>query len=160
MKKSLSLIFAIFTLPVFAEEKIDDQVLLISEQDKAMNAAIASAQSQLDNFFAIVQQPPKGANGFKLKIKVSDDAGVEHLWFSPFKEIKGGYAGVLVNKPSIISSMKYGEVYAFRKNQITDWGYVQDGKQVGSFTVCAMFKTMDKSIVEQYKRDHGFDCGS
>lgn len=157
-----ALLYLLFILPisVLAEDKIDDQVRFISEQDKAMNEAIATARSKLDEFFAAVENPAKGAEGFKLKVMVSDESGVEHLWFSPFKEIKGGYAGVLVNEPNIIKSMKYGEVYAFRESQITDWGYVLNSKQVGSYTVCVLFQTMDKKVVEKYKKDHGFLCDS
>lgn len=35
---------------------------------------------------------------------------------------------------------------------------LDDFWQIGSFTVCALFKTMDEKIVEQYKRQHGFVC--
>jgi uncharacterized protein YegJ (DUF2314 family) len=122
--------------------------------------AIKFARRKLSEFFKTVKNPPSGASDFKLKIMVSDDSGVEHLWFSPFKEIEGGYAGVLVNEPEVIKSMEYGKVYAFKESQITDWGYVLNGKQVGSYTVCVLFKSMDKSVVEQYKRDYGFECGS
>lgn len=60
----------------------------------------------------VVKNPPEGAIGFKLKAMMSNDSGAEHLWFSPFKEIEGGYAGLLVNEPSVIKSMKYGEFSA------------------------------------------------
>ena len=160
MNRALFFLFMFFSLNTIAEDKIDDQVQFISEQDKAMNDAIATARSHLKLFFETSKKPPEGAEGFKLKVMVSDESGVEHFWFSPFKEVNGGYAGVLINEPSIIKSMKYGEVYAFRQNQITDWGYVLNGKQVGSYTVCVLFKTMRKEVVEQYKKDHGFVCNS
>lgn len=160
MKNGMILLILALSSHVFAGDKIDDQVRNISEQDAAMNAAIAKARGTLSEFFMVAKNPPEGASGFKLKAMMSDDSGVEHLWFSPFKEIEGGYAGLLVNDPSVIKSMKYGEVYAFRESQITDWGYVLNGKQIGSYTVCVLFKSMEKSIVEQYKRDHGFVCDS
>jgi uncharacterized protein YegJ (DUF2314 family) len=158
--KSLSLIFLILSLSTIAKEKIDDQIRYVSEENQAMKEAIATARSQLDEFFSVAENPPAGSDGFKLKVMVSDESGVEHLWFTPFKKVEGGYVGILVNKPGTILSMQYGEAYAFEHSQITDWGYVLNGKQVGSFTVCVLFKTMDKTIVEQYKRDHGFVCGS
>ncbi len=139
-------------------QKIDDQTRLISGQDRAMNAAIAEARKTLDEFLALAKNPPQGASGFRIKAMVSDETGIEHLWFAPFKEVTGGFAGVLVNEPTVIKSMKYGSVYGIRREQITDWGYVQDGKQKGSFTVCALFLTMDKATVERYKSDHGFEC--
>jgi uncharacterized protein YegJ (DUF2314 family) len=155
---ALILAFIIVTSAFAGEEKINDQVRYISEQDRSMNAAISHAQNTLDDFLLLSKSPPPGASGFKLKVMLSDENGVEHLWFSPFNEIKGGFAGVLVNEPEVISSVSYGKVYAFKKSQITDWGYVQDGKQKGSFTVCVLFKTMDKETVNKYKRDYGFEC--
>jgi len=158
MKRVLLNLLLLLPSLALAQERIDDQVIMISEQDNAMNIAIQKAQSTLKDFFKVVENPTDGAEGFKLKVMVSDQDGVEHLWFSPFKKVEGGYVGVLVNEPNIISSMSYGKVYAFKENQITDWGYVDKGKQVGSFTVCALFKTMDKSVVKQFKNDHGFVC--
>ncbi len=160
MKIILFAILSLYSLGVYSKEKIDDQIRYADESDRVMNEAIEKARSTLDEYFSVAANPPDGADGFKLKVKVSDDSGVEHLWFSPFKEIEGGYAGVLVNEPGLIKSMEYGQVYAFKKNQITDWGYVLNGKQVGSYTVCALFQTMPKDVVEQYENDHGFDCES
>lgn len=158
MKKLIIILLACFASISVAGEKIDDQILFADEQDKDMNAAINKARSTLDSFFSIAENPPEGAGGFKLKVMVSDENGVEHMWFSPFKKIDGGYAGILVNEPGVIKSMQYGKVYAFRRNQITDWGYVLNGKQKGSYTVCVLFKTMDKETVEKYKNDYGFEC--
>ena len=141
-----------------ADEKIGDQTRFISGQDQSMNAAIAHARETLDSFLAISRNPPQGATDFKLKVMVTEGNDVEHLWFLPFKEIKGGFAGVLSNDPEVIKSMQFGKVYAFRRDQITDWGYTKDGKQKGSFTICVLFKSMDKQTVERYKRDHGFEC--
>lgn len=160
MNRVLLQLLLLIPIVATAQEKIDDQVVMINEQDNAMNTAIKTARRTLNNFYKVVEKPPKGASDFKLKVMVSDENGVEHLWFSPFKRIEGGFAGVLVNEPNTIISMKYGEVYRFREKQITDWGYVHKGKQVGSYTVCALFKTMDKVVVEQYKNDHGFECNS
>lgn len=112
-----------------------------------MNLAIAEAKRTLDDFLALSKKPPAGATNFKLKVMLSDDSGVEHFWFIPFKEIKGGFAGVLANAPSVIKSVTAGKVYAFKREQITDWGYELNGKQIGSFTVCALFKTMPKEDV-------------
>ena len=160
MKLALFNIFLLITTISHAGDKIDDQTVFISEEDKAMNSAILKARSTLDNFFEIAKEPSNGATDFKLKVMVFDENGVEHLWFSPFKKVEGGYAGVLVNEPIIVTSLTFGKVYGFRESEITDWGYVQDGKQIGSFTICVLFKSMDVSTVNQYKKDHGFICNS
>ena len=160
MNKTLLTLFLLLPFIAIADEKIGDQIRYVDEQDKAMSEAIQKAKNQLDGFLEIAENPPIGASDFKLKVMISDSNGVEHLWFTPFKEIEGGYAGVLANEPGVIKSAEYGRPYAFKRDQITDWGYVRDGKQIGSFTICALFKTMNKDLVEQYKNDHGFTCNS
>lgn len=91
---------------------------------------------------------------------VADENGVEHFWFTPFKEMEDGFRGGLANEPSTIRSLQVGEVYGFAQDQITDWGYKLNGKQYGSYTICALFQSMEPEVVERYKKDHGFVCES
>lgn len=154
--------FAIGTLVSFSaiaqDEKIGDQTRDVSKHDAAINAAIAQAQATLGDFLLVAKSPPAGSGDFKIKVRLSDGSSVEHLWFTPFKEVEGGFVGVLANEPDLIRGVQVGTPYKIYREQITDWGYVQDGKQKGSFTVCAMFQTMEKEVVAQYQRDHGFEC--
>lgn len=157
--KKLAFVLALIAGYTFADEKkIDDSVVYVSEEDQAMNQAIVQARKTLDQFLLIYRNPPEGAENFKLKVMLSDESGVEHFWFTPFKEIDGGFAGVLANEPSVIQSVEAGNVYAFTRDQITDWGYEQAGVQHGSFTVCVLFNFMDQELVERYKQDQGFVC--
>lgn len=158
MKKSIFALILVLSNLCSASDKIDDRTVKVREQDKNMNLAIAEARRTLDGFLALSKKPPEGASNFKVKVKLSDEGGVEHFWFIPFKETKDGFAGVLANDPQVVKSVIAGEVYAFKREQITDWGYELNGKQIGSFTVCAMFKTMPKADATLYKKDHGFVC--
>lgn len=141
-----------------ADDKVADQIRMVSEKDRNMNMAIDEARRTLPDFLALSKNPPDGAKDFKLKVMMSDENGVEHLWVTPFKEIQGGFAGILANKPEVIKSVVWGKVYAFKIEQISDWGYELKGKQMGSFTVCALFKSMPNDEVAQYKKDYGFIC--
>ena len=158
MKKFIFAAILVISNPCAATDKIGDRTVKVSEQDKNMNLAIAEARRTLDDFLALSKKPPEGASNFKLKVKLSDEGGVEHFWFIPFEETKDGFAGVLANDPQVIKSVVAGKVYAFKREQITDWGYELNGKQIGSFTVCALFKSMPKADVARYKKDHGFVC--
>lgn len=142
----------------YADDKIADQAQMVSIQDKNMAVAIEKARSTLDSFLALSRNPPSGATGFKLKVMMADDNGVEHFWMSPFKEVNSGFAGILMNEPKVVKSVEWGKAYAFKREQISDWGYESDGKQMGSFTVCALFKAMPKDDVARYKKDYGFTC--
>lgn len=54
--------------------------------------------------------------------------------------------------------MAAGDTIPFQRADISDWGYVQDGKQKGSFTVCVLFRRMPSEEVERYRTDYGFEC--
>lgn len=131
---------------------------MVSEADRDMNAAIAKAHAGLDDFLKLAAKPPVGASGFKLKVMISDSHGSEHFWVIPFEHKAGKFSGIIANDPEIVTSVNIGQNYAFSKDQISDWGYQKDGKQVGSYTVCVMFKTMPKELVERYRKDYGFEC--
>ena len=156
MKFALTLL--LFSGLSYADDKIADQHKMVSVQDKNMVMAMEKARSTLDSFLALSRNPPAGATGFKLKVMMSDDNGVEHFWMTPFKEVNSAFAGILSNEPKVVKSAEWGKIYAFKREQISDWGYELDGKQMGSFTVCALFKSMPQDEVTRYKKDYGFTC--
>jgi uncharacterized protein YegJ (DUF2314 family) len=158
--KKLLVAMTAFTLvaAVYANEKAQDRTVLIKNQDQEMNAAIAKAQTTLDDFLKVNKNPPQGASGFKLKVLISDSNGSEHMWVTPFREIGGAFVGILADEPVFVRSVTNGQKLTFQRKDISDWGYVQDGKQKGSFTVCVVFKHMPPAEVQRYKDDYGFEC--
>lgn len=139
-------------------EKKQDQTVMIKGQDSEMKAAIAHAQSTLDEFLRIKANPPVGASDFRLKVKVSDAHGTEHMWVMPFSQIPNGFSGVLADEPDYVKTVKYGQKFSFSREDVSDWGYILNGKQKGSFTVCVSFKHMPKSEADKYRHDYGFEC--
>ncbi|WP_395681761.1 YegJ family protein [Dokdonella sp.] len=146
------------SVPPGSDEKMPDHTVLVSGEDREMNEAIAKAQASLDGFLRLKANPPKGAAGFKLKLKVTDGNGSEHLWITPFHATAKGFAGTVSNAPEYVESVTEGEEVEFRREDISDWGYELNGKQKGSYTVCVLFKHMDKEEVDVYRRDYGFEC--
>ena len=51
-----------------------------------------------------------------------------------------------------------GQELEFTRDEISDWGYTKNGRQVGSFTVCVLFKTISKEEADYYRENYGFDC--
>jgi uncharacterized protein YegJ (DUF2314 family) len=135
-----------------------DGVVMIAEDDAEMEAAITHAKSTLNEFLATVANPPAGSSGFKLKVELTDSNGSEHFWVEPFKQTATGFEGTLANHPEIISGVKLGQTISFARSQVSDWGYVLNGRQVGSFTVCVMMKHVSADEANIYRRDYGFDC--
>lgn len=138
--------------------KAPDHSVLISNEDREMNEAIAKARATLDDFLRLQAKPPKGASGFKLKVKVIDENGNEHLWITPFHVTATGFAGIVSNRPDYVKNVEAGDEIEFRREDISDWGYELDGKQKGSYTVCVMFRHMSKDEADVYRRDYGFEC--
>ena len=142
----------------FAAEKVADQTVMIETEDQEMNDAIHKAQASLDDFLKIYAHPPKGASEFRLKVRFKDEGGAEHMWVTPFKQVGAGFSGILADDPEYITSVKPGQEVKFRREDISDWGYVLNGKQKGSFTVCVMFKHIPADEAKKYRKDYGFEC--
>lgn len=137
---------------------VDDQTVLIKTDDPEMDAAIKKAQATLDQFLRINAHPPKGTSGFRLKVRITDAHGTEHMWVTPFKQVGTRFVGVLADEPEYVTGVRYGQNITFARSDISDWGYVQNGKQVGSFTVCVVFKHMPPADVQKYRAQYGFEC--
>lgn len=124
-----------------------------------MVAAIQQARATLDDFLRTQANPPPGTEDFRLKVIVMDGDEVEHLWMSPIKvNRKGGFSGVVANAPRVVRNVRLGQTLRFDAGRISDWAYIRHGRQVGSFTVCALFKKMPQEEVAYYRNEYGFDC--
>jgi uncharacterized protein YegJ (DUF2314 family) len=149
---------AIWSNTVVAQQRDESEVLLVGTTDPQMVAAIREARATLDGFLALAASPPAGTENFKLKVMVKDGSNTEHFWVTPFRPTAEGFEGILANDPRIVRNVKAGQTIRFAKAEISDWGYVRAGRQVGSFTVCVLFKKMPADQADYYRKNHGFDC--
>jgi uncharacterized protein YegJ (DUF2314 family) len=141
-----------------AQSRDHNEIIRVPNDDRQMNAAIAQAQASLAEFLSVWRTQPPGASEFRLKVRIRQGADVEHFWVAPFRPTQNGFEGILANEPRVVKNVKNGQQIAFRREDITDWGYVRDGKQIGSFTVCVMLKTAPKDQADYYRKNYGFDC--
>lgn len=156
----LRVLAVLILVPVLAlAQEATDQVVRVASEDAEMNQAIAKARATLDGFLALSRKPPKGAEGFKLKVKFSDEHGNEHMWVTPFQQDGDGFSGVLANEPERVRNVRAWQTVHFSRKDITDWGYERDGKQFGSFTVCVMLRRMPAEEAKAYLA-YGFQCGA
>lgn len=136
----------------------ENEVLMFSAQDKEMVAAIRNARSSLDTFLELAQNPPPEVSSLRLKVMVTDPNGTEHFWVTRFKPTATGFEGILANEPRIVKSVTHGQLLSFKRADISDWGYIKNGRQVGSFTVCVMLKQAPQEQADYYRKNYGFDC--
>ncbi|MDX8495447.1 DUF2314 domain-containing protein [Mesorhizobium sp. VK22B] len=160
VRAALCLLLALVPLHVRAQDadQGDDKTVMVAPDDADMAAAIAKARSSLDDFLALSDSPPPGTDKFKLKVMVVDGNVTEHFWVIPFKRTATGFVGILANEPELVRNVVFGQNIEFTRDDISDWGYTRDGHQVGSFTVCVMFKQMSKEEADYMRAKYGFDC--
>ncbi|MER9348043.1 DUF2314 domain-containing protein [Mesorhizobium sp. M0227] len=136
----------------------DDKTIMFTEDDPEMAAATAQALASLDEFLALSEAPSSDTDRFKLKVKVRDGNVSEHFWVIPFRRTETGFVGILANQPEQVRNVVLGQNIEFTRNDISDWGYMRAGHQVGSFTVCVMFNKMSKEEADTMRDQYGFDC--
>ncbi|MFO1169610.1 MAG: DUF2314 domain-containing protein [Hyphomicrobiaceae bacterium] len=133
--------------PVAAEDKI----INVPNSDQTMVAAIAHAQETLDGFLALVDNPPAGIERFSLKVAITDGGQTEHFWITPFHREGTEFAGTISNTPELVGNVTEGQEYRFPRADISDWGYMQEGKLHGYYTLRALLPYMAEAEAAQYK---------
>jgi uncharacterized protein YegJ (DUF2314 family) len=136
----------------------DSKVLSAANGNPDMQAAIRQARATLDTFLVTAATPPPGAEGFRLKIALQEGDSTELFWVTPFRVTDDGFEGTLASEPTVLKMVKSGQHVRFTRAEVADWGYRKDGRQVGSHTMCAQFKTMPKAEADFYRNNSGFDC--
>lgn len=149
---------AVWCNAVVAQQRDESEVAFVGTADPQMIAAIREARASLDGFLALAASPPAGTEKFKLKVMVKDGPDTEHFWVVPFRATAEGFEGTLANEPRVVRNVKAGQTIRFTRAEISDWGYQKAGRQVGSFTVCVLFKQMPAAQADYYRKNHGFDC--
>ncbi len=158
-KKVIFILSFLISQNVLGIERDENEIVWADEKDPVMVEAIKEARATLDTFLRKYKSNIPNVTSYKLKVMLTDENGTEHFWVTPFRPAKsGGFEGVLANEPRIVRNVKQGEMIQFTRSIVSDWGYVENGKQFGSFTVCALFRTMPKEQVTYYKKNHGFQC--
>lgn len=155
---SLMLAFAPELAGAQATDPNDDETVMFARDDPEMAVAIAKARASLDEFLALTEAPPLGTDRYKLKVEVRDGDVSEHFWVIPFRRTETGFVGILANQPEAVRNVVLGQNIEFTRDDISDWGYRRDGRQVGSFTVCVMFKRMPKEEADYTRAKSGYDC--
>lgn len=154
----VAVVFAFTCSAVFPQKRDHNEIIRVPSDDRLMNEAIAKAQATLEQFLSVWRSKSSDTSDFRLKVRVWDGPNAEHFWVAPFRPAQSGFEGILANEPRLVKNVRNGQKISFRREDISDWGYVRDGKQVGSFTVCVMLKTAPTDQSDYYRKNYGFDC--
>ena len=136
--------------PITPALALEDHVVMVPSDDKAMAKAISRARETIDVYWAAANDP-KGRKGFAVKVKISDKNGSEHFWLRAVKRTNTGFEGIIANTPVMVKKVKEGQLYAFKKPEISDWMFFENGKIIGGFTIRVMADRMPKDQAAQIK---------
>ena len=111
-------------------------MLVVSEDDPEMNAAIAEARAHLLKFLEALLQPGESRYGFAVKYPFEEPLvhGVEHLWLVDVVTSGDDFIGVVDVEPMVLKHIRFGQKLKIPQAGITDWMYYEDEKRVGAYT--------------------------
>jgi uncharacterized protein YegJ (DUF2314 family) len=158
MRAVFVFVLLIVSTAVLAQRRDENEVIGVPKQDAEMAAAIAKAQSMLEEFLSVWRARPAGTSDFRLKVRLTEGGVSEHFWVQPFRTAGNGFEGKLANEPRMVKSVRNGQQISFNRAEVSDWGYFRNGKQVGSFTVCAMMRHAPKDQSDYHRNTYGFQC--
>jgi uncharacterized protein YegJ (DUF2314 family) len=119
-------------------------VIMVSDNDPEMDAAIKQARAEVGAFVKRLQAPQAGDQYFSVKAPLRDGEQVEHFWLDGIRHEKGVFSGTLGNDPELVKGHKYGERIVMPESEISDWMYVENGVLVGGYTVRLLRKRMSQ----------------
>lgn len=105
----------------------------VAGEDKEMNAAILKANETLDDFNKGLSN--SDADSHALKVKFSNEKGIEHMWVGNIFYKDGSYSGILNNEPEYVTEYKSGDKIDIDASKISDWMYLVNGKLYGGYTL-------------------------
>ncbi|MDF3811635.1 MULTISPECIES: DUF2314 domain-containing protein [Rhodopseudomonas] len=141
-----------------ADKAAGDETARVPNDDPQMAAAVAKARAGLDAFLARADHPAGNQRDFSVKVKVPLGANSELLWLRPFVRDGDGFIGRVVNEPRNVSNLKYGDRLAFKRKDIADWSYTEDGRVVGNYTTCVLIAREPPEQRAAFRAKYGIDC--
>lgn len=141
----------------FAEERDVNEIVNVHEQDVAMNAAMLHANQSLETFTERLQNPREGDSDFALKVKISDEHGVEHFWVTDIAITPNGFEGVVANEARTVEVVDIGHKIKFARDLVSDWSYDSHGVKQGAFTLRVLLKMMPEDQADYYRKTVGWD---
>ena len=137
-----------------------DEVIMVKDQDPAMEAAFKKARATLDQFFALQAAPPPGTDRYAVKVAIRGNGRTEYFWVADLKRDGAMYSGVLNNTPRLVTHVREGETVRFARADIYDWTYRDNPNRrtMGNFTACALLTHEPPAAAAEFKRTRGLQC--
>jgi len=165
---TLVIFFTLAAANAFADDLTKGHMVPLGDQ--AIADASAKAQANVDQFLAKMFNPPAGTSGFSVKIGIVDQGSgfaltkdtsvnaVEFFWILKIVPSGDGFTGVLADTPETVKNISAGQSLRFKKSDIFDWMYFDNGKMVGNFTACPVLKAGPIEDLKSFEQQTGMVC--
>ncbi len=159
--KAPALQVAELTAPVAASKaelsavtgKDHDPVVTVAPATAEMSDAISKARASLPEFWAKLEKPGAGENGFSIKVSVQGKSAAENeqFWLTDVVNKNGKITGKVGNNPTVVKSVTRGQTLEVSPGKIVDWLYKRNGKMVGNETMRPLLKQLPAQQAASYR---------
>ena len=160
MKRLLAtiLLSAALVQPAWAQKgagaREPDPIVQFSDEDAAMNAAIASARATYPQFLAAFNAAPaRDAENYMVKVgMVASGGGHEHIWVSNLRREGERLFGQLANEPQGLPGLHLGSRVEIDHELVSDWAIMSAEGMYGSYTTRVMLPHIDPNEAAQLRQ--------
>ena len=129
----------------------------VTAEDSSMNSAIDKAKKTISEFDQALKSNNPSYTDFAIKKRYkTSDGGGEHMWIAGIKFINGNYKGFVNNDAEKTTEVKYGDTVIVRKDEITDWMYLDNNVLKGGYTIREVRNQMSKGERIKMDKELGF----
>jgi uncharacterized protein YegJ (DUF2314 family) len=133
----------------------DALITYVDDDDREMESAMTRARATLPEFEQRLANPTGKQTMAIIKARFTEGENVEHMWISDIRVTPEGYRGVLGNKPEFLS-LQPGQDVLVRRENVSDWVVVDDGRLVGGYTMRVMRSRLPADERAQFDAMNGF----
>jgi uncharacterized protein YegJ (DUF2314 family) len=137
----------------------DPEFYQVPKNNPAMHLAVQEARKTIKTFIAALGHPGPGQQDFELKKRFVQGDQVEHIWLSDVKIVGNHFEGKIDNQPRKIQGLTLGQVVSVKRNEISDWLYIDNGTLVGGYTVRAHYNELTPQQKKEFDREADFKIG-
>lgn len=108
--------------------------------EQEMKAATARARAEVDSFITELNAPT--GEDHAVKAPITEGEQTEHFWLGNLTYRDGEFEGTIGNEPGMVKNVQFGQKWKLKKEEISDWMFMRDGKMYGNYTMRPLLKTM------------------
>ncbi len=129
----------------------------VTAEDSSMNLAINRAKKTITEFDLALKSNNSSYTNFAVKKRYKTiDGGGEHMWIAIIDFGNGDYKGFVNNDAEKTVEVKYGDTVIVRKNEISDWMYLDKNVLRGGYTIREVRNQMNNKERIKMDKDLGF----